>query len=188
MLKFLAKLLFVLFFLWSASQKIHDPTNHSRLLIDRFERFQNLGKNYNFEFLTSFISLNSLKLQANQINKVVGMGQIIISIGIVFSVPYISLFFSFFIILTILIVHNPLYYEDQEFFLNQLHNTVFEIAILGISLMLATNRKHIHDNNAKKNRKKKKKINSNEQENKKEGKAEKKMDHIENKAKKLKKK
>lgn len=188
MLKFLAKLFFVLFFLWSASQKIHDPTNHSKLLIDRFERFQNFGKKINLEVLTSFISLNSLKLQANQINKVVGMGQIIISIGIVFSVPYISLFFSFFILLTILIMHNPLYFEDQEFFLKQLHNTVFEIAILGISLMFATNRKHIHDNNAKKNRKKKKNKNSNNQENKKEIKTEKKMDNTENKTKKHKKK
>jgi len=154
MCKFLGKLLFVLIFLGSAVKKIQDPTPFSNLLIDRYERFQNLATHYNMESLGSFISLDSLKIQANQINTVVGIGQIVISLGILLSVPYISLFFGLFLISTIVIIHNPLYFEDRDMFFSELGHMVLEIGMIGITFMFAANEAHEHGNEGKKKKKK----------------------------------
>lgn len=166
MLRFFSKLLFVLFFFRTGIQKLYNPVNYSKLFIDRYERFQNLAKAHNFEFLSSLISLESIKLQVNQINKLVGIGQIVFSIGIIFSVPYLSLLVSFFLTFTILLIHNPFYFEDHETFLKQLQNLIFEIALLGISLMFATNKKHFHEEDkVKKKKRKKNKRKENENDN-----------------------
>ena len=142
MCKFIGKLLFVLIFLGSAHIKIQDPAPFSALLVDRYERFQNLSQKHNFEILTSYISLDSLKVHADQINKLVGFAQIVISLAIVFNIPYVSLFFSLFLISTITIIHNPLYFDDREEFLVELGNVVLELGMVGVSLMFCSNQTH----------------------------------------------
>lgn len=153
--RFLAKLLFVLIFLVSAGKNIMDPTPFSALLIDRFERFQNLAKLHNFEAFASFISLDSLKHQADQISKVVGIGQIVISVGILSNLPYISVFFSLFLVSTIALIHNPLYFEDRERFFAECGNAILEIGMIGIALIFATSPDHEHQEEGTKKRKKK---------------------------------
>ena len=168
MCKLLGKLLFVLIFVASAIVKINDPTPFSNLLIDRYERFQILARDYKMDSLASFISLDSLKVQANQLNTVVGIGQIVISIGVVLSVPYLSLFFVLFLISTIIIVHNPFFFEDREKFHAEMIHMILEIGMIGIALMFATNpsENKIEDGKGEKKKNKKK-----ETKNKEEGKS-----------------
>lgn len=144
MLKFIGRLFFVFIFLGSALIKIVDPAPFSALLVDRYQRFQTLTKAYNLESLGSFVSLESMKIQANQLNSVVGVGQIVISFGILFGVPYLSVFFTLFLMLTILIIHNPLYFNESDKFNEELMHMTLEIAMIGITLILATNRTHSH--------------------------------------------
>ena len=136
MCKFLGRLLFVLIFLGSAVKKIQDPTPFSKLLIERYERFQNLAKTHNLDAVANLISKDTLELQANQINTVIGIGLIVVSVGVLFGVPYVSFMITLFILSTIIVIHNPLYFEDREKFLNELHQALLNLAMLGVSLML----------------------------------------------------
>lgn len=157
MCKFLGKLLFVLIFVVTAIVRINDPTPFSNLLIDRYERFQILARSYNMDSVASFISLDSMKVQANQINVVVGIGHLVISIGVVLSVPYLSLFFVFFLISTIITIHNPLFFEDREKFHMEVFHMTLEIGMIGMALMFATNPSENKNEEGKGGKKKNKK-------------------------------
>lgn len=165
MFSLLGRFLFVLpIFLFGVYQ-IKDQTQTTSILLNRYERFENLVHSYGYDNL-AIISQDSLKQQADQITKITGLGLVVVSVGVVSYVPFVSFFLTIFFSLCIILIHNPLYYETRQLFFIELTNCAFDLAFIGISLAMIFGNTEKTKEIKKKNKKRKSK--TSEKQNKQE--------------------
>lgn len=143
--RLLGQILFVLIFITTGYEKLSQPNRFIPILSDRYDRFEKFLSEKGFN-LPKELSFQEIKPKIPLINQIIAYEMIAFGLGVICSIPYMSLGLSVHLIIFTVIMNNPLYhnYESKEFYY-ELGQVILSLGALGISFMLVgEGRKHYH--------------------------------------------
>lgn len=154
MFSYLGRWFFISLFLLSGYRKILDPLPFSNLLLSRYTHLEALCSQHSIPLP---MSAEVLGQQSEHMIKIIGIGLIVLSVGVLAKVPLTSFGITIFLISTIVVIHNPFFFEDKTEFWKEIHQVLLNSALVGISLLFLAENWNEEDVKGKKNKKKKKK-------------------------------
>lgn len=154
MFSFLGRLLFTSLFLLSGYRKILDPLPFSSFLVSRYTHLEALSSQHSIALP---MSAEVLGQQSEHMIKIIGIGLIVLSVGILAKVPLTSFGITIFLISTIVVIHNPFFFESKTEFWGEIHHVILNLALVGVSLLFLVENRDEEDVKVKKSKKKKKK-------------------------------
>ena len=131
---FFGTLLFVTLFILSGVQKIQQPKGFSVLLNERYSLFHKWASPH--VTLPQQLSPAFIETHADLINQITGGVIIAGSLGALIGVPGASLLLTGFLVGCNLIIHNPLLTTKREAYFHELEQFIYNLGLIGISLML----------------------------------------------------
>ena len=154
MFSYLGRWFFTALFLLSGYRKILDPLPFSTLLLSRYTQLEALCSQHSIALP---MSAEVLGQQSEHMIKIIGIGLIVLSVGVLAKVPLTSFGITIFLISTIVVIHNPFLFEGKTEFWGEVHHALLNLALVGVSLLFLFENRDEEDLKVKKSRKKKKK-------------------------------
>lgn len=134
---FIGRTLFVAIFVLSGIKKLQTPSQSSSFLVARMEMLEKLvADRWQFSLPAPY-KTSEFKPHADNFILGVGVYLIVAGVGTLFAYRVANCLLGLFLVLTIVIVHNPLYkFEKPADQQNELNQFVMNMALWGVSMVM----------------------------------------------------